>query len=623
MFDIQTNKYLYKHIYLHLNQSEDYVLVKEDIDMRKGLLTGASVLVVVLLLFASMPADFRSKAGPPFPHNAWGIALQSDGVTPIAAGVPGETITAWVDGVLYGMNVTTAGSAYEVDTIGNWTMDDTPEVKEGGWYNEDIMYMHGNGTSFDTNVIFQESSVWDEGFSLDWFNISEADMGDPAFASFSWLVINNITVDSMLVGNNVDYVNIYNPGATAIDLLGNYAFQKNDGNNVSDSPTFPINTASLQPNQDLGLIGPGNLTWVNLSAILGLNIDSADELKLVWINPGGMGAPFDGNPVIVDRVEWGNQSIEPDNTTMGDAPATILTNTISRIVLGQDTNNCTVDFDNTGEFAWQIVIPAQVVVTATNADPHIQLDWTPIPNAFGYKIYVHSDPTFAGYVVNTSNPFAVLVGWTASSWTNLSGYSSPENYGYIVRSYASGGENTTDYDNIAYKLQKTLADNIGKFAGHNYVSLPYQIDPTIATAFDLATEFGIGTGRIYRWVAPNWDNSDFPIVGGEAYRVDVSGLGDTPITIVGAHRGAPLSLQYGAFKGEPLNFKSLPYHTTLAMATDLMASTGSERVATWDGVNNLWLSKTDIGVNFTIVPGEGYLIVTTAASMWAPPVRIF
>jgi hypothetical protein len=483
------------------------------------------------------------------------------------------------------------------------------------------MYMHGNGTSFDTNVIFQQDETWDMGVSINWLNLTETDMG--AFTSLEWLVINNITVDSMAVGNMIDYVQIYNPGAAMIDLRGNYAFQKNDGNNVSDSPMFPINAASLEPNMDLGQIDPAELIWVNLSAIPGLNIDSADELKLVWMNPATPGAPNGGNDVIVDRVEWGNQQMEPDNTTMGDAPEAM--NTISRIVMGQDTNNCTVDFDASAEVPWPIIIPDQVVITATHVGTDVRLDWTPIGNAYGYKVYVYNDATFAGFVLDKGNPTVVLLGSATSTWLNVSGYDSPEDYGYIVRSYASGGENTTDGDNIAYKYRHTLTYDTGggAFAGHNFLSLPYQMDPNIASANQLAADIGIANGNVQKWVAPNWDMTDFALAGGEAYRVIIPGPSNITYTIVGAHRGAPLNLQYGASKGQTLNFVSVPYHTTMMTATDLMTSVGSPRVAKWDGVDNLWLSKTMIGIDFPVMVGEGYLVVTTVAGPWAPPVRMF
>jgi hypothetical protein len=398
VFYIQTNKYLYKHIYLHVNQSDNYELEKEAIDMRKGLMIGACVMVVGLLLMASIPTDFRTSAGPAVPHNTWGDAYESDGITPLA---DGETITSWVDGVMYGTNMTWGGTGmYDIDTSGNNTLDETPEVKEGGWYGDPIMYVHGNGTSFDTNMIFEEDSTWDQGVSMN-FDLNEADMTIPPFDTFEWLVINDITVASVPLGG-IDYVRIHNAGTVTTDLWGNYAFQKNDGMDVSASPMFPIGASSLEPNPQLGAIGPGDTIWVNLDAIPGLNIDTADELKLVWLNPGGAGAPFNGNDVIVDRVEWGNQTMEPDNTTMPDAPAAM--NTISRVVLGQDTNDCWVDFVSGPETPWIPLIPDQVIITASQNVNDIQLDWPVVPAAYGYKVYVYDNSTFTGFTLDKGNP---------------------------------------------------------------------------------------------------------------------------------------------------------------------------------------------------------------------------
>ena len=54
-----------------------------------------------------------------------------------------------------------------------------------------------------------------------------------------------------------------------------------------------------------------------------LNDAGHDELKLVWTDPGGTKAG--GNPIVIDRVEYGSASTGPDDTTnsnveMGNAP---------------------------------------------------------------------------------------------------------------------------------------------------------------------------------------------------------------------------------------------------------------------------------------------------------------
>jgi hypothetical protein len=451
MFYIQTNKYLYKHIYLHVNQSDNYELEKEAIDMRKGLMIGACVMVVGLLLMASIPTDFRTSAGPAVPHNTWGDAYESDGITPLA---DGETITSWVDGVMYGTNVT-FGSTYDIDTMGNNTLDETPEVKEGGWFGEDIMYIWGDGT-LTTDRIFQESAIWDQGNSEN-FDLNEADTTAAPFNTFEWLKISNLTVDSGIIPGGVDFIIVHNPGGTAMNLF-NYSIQKNEQLPVSASPTWPITAVALEPNPTLNTIAAGGWAWVNLSA-LGIVMNPAgDELKLVWNNEPGPNAPFGGMPVVVDRLEYGNQTWEPDNTTMPDAVAPA--NTIRRTSFGADTNDCWMDFMQDIEFAWDPTdVPAQVVITATDANPHIVLDWTAVPGAYGYKVYAYNDSTFAGFTLDKGNPTTVLVGMAIDTWQHDNGYTDADSWGYIVRSYAAGGENTNDGNNIGFNLKVSL--NVG------------------------------------------------------------------------------------------------------------------------------------------------------------------
>jgi hypothetical protein len=200
------------------------------------------------------------------------------------------------------------------------------------------------------------------------------------------------------------------------------------------------------------------------------------------------------------------------------------------------------------------------------------------------------------------------------------------NWGYIVRSYASGGENTTDGNNIGYKHQTLLT------TGDNYLALPYQMDLAVSTAAELATDI-TGAPTIAQWDPTTglWDSSDFALTGGIAYNVTVAA--DTPYTIVGANRDMALTIQWNNIKGGVLNYVSLPYHNTLTDAMDLMTDINTNggpsgqitRVAQWDG--SVWHSLTAIGMNFSLNPAEGYLVVNAGAAMtsvnWKAPVPFF
>ncbi len=263
--------------------------------MKNRAIIGASIIVVGLLLLASMPVNLNTKAAPAVPHNTWGVAYNSVGV----ALASGDIISSWIDGVQYGSNSTwddgfTFGM-YDIDTAGNNTLDETPWVKEGGYYGEQIMYLHGDGTTTGVgpNIIFEENATWDSAASVN-SDLNASDTTVAPFDTFEWLVINNVTVDSAAIPGSIDYVQIFNPGANPIDLF-DYHFEKNDGQPVWTSPTFPITFTSVEMNPTLSTIPGGQRVWVNLSAIAGLDLDPlGDELKLVYPQSDADPETFEG-----------------------------------------------------------------------------------------------------------------------------------------------------------------------------------------------------------------------------------------------------------------------------------------------------------------------------------------
>lgn len=586
--------------------------------MKNRIIVGACVLVVGLLIFSSMPANFNTRAAPAVPHNAWGIAYDE---TAAAMGDM-ELITSWVDGVRYnfGDNFTFGGiGSYDVDTMGNNTLDETPGVKEGGYYNEPIMYLHGDGTSGSGSTIFEEALMWDSAVS-DNVDLNEADM--TAFLTFEWLVINNITADSVTLGG-IDYVQIYNPNPAASVNIFNYHFEKNDGQPVPSSPSYNITFESLMPNPTLNLIPNQGRIWVNLTA-LSLDIDrNGDELKLVWDNTPGVGAPFGGYDVVVDRVEWGNQDMEPDNTTMLDAAIPGVAQELRRAVEGQDTNDCLVDFIADFEFAWVPYIPDQVVVTATHdagAPSDVRLNWTAITTpdvAYGYMVYVN----------DITNPFYTIIGGSVTEWVNISGYDSLVDYTYVVTSWGPGGENKFFDNNIAYKVGVQLWDFPSKNGDVNYLALPCYMNLTVGLEYNtkqaLADDIGAGTS-VSRW-DPSigaWDSSNFMLACGEAYRVATI-PGPMIYQAVGAHRNVSMTfINNLLIEGGVLNYVSLPYHMIMyagwdnaSYLYDMLNMGGSPmnqitRIARWDGLTSMWQSKTKIGIDFPLMAGVGYLVVT-------------
>jgi hypothetical protein len=63
----------------------------------------------------------------------------------------------------------------------------------------------------------------------------------------------------------------------------------------------------------------------------------------------------------------------------------------------------------------------------------------------------------------------------------------------------------------------------------------------------------------------------------------------------------------------------------LMTASDVMTDVGSvSRVAYWMNSLGMWRSWTTIGMDFSLMPGEGYLLALTAANpTYMPSVKMF
>lgn len=336
------------------------------------LVCGAVILALSAMILN--PMIMSTKAAIPVPHNAYGHALDMQGVI----FPPGELITAWIDGVMYGWNTTfndmmdpdptNRTGKYDIDTSGNQVTipsdPDTPWIKEGGNHGvDDIMYVWGDMTDFGTapgyplSAIFEQNATW-RTFESEYMNLTVALVQPPALPK-----INNIT--TMPGDFGTQYLYIYGPPRTP---MNGFYLEKNDGQ-IHGGARIDLSGETS---------GAGYL-YVDLGSPDYLNV-TGDELKLVWESPGGTGAPFAGRDVVVDRIEFnatsdGTHYGEPDNTIMPDAMAPYWGYEIHRYPLpGSDTNDCAYDFvmdietgrgmelppiadagDNKVAFMWEVV----------------------------------------------------------------------------------------------------------------------------------------------------------------------------------------------------------------------------------------------------------------------------
>ncbi|MEE9340260.1 MAG: PKD domain-containing protein, partial [Thermoplasmata archaeon] len=303
-------------------------------------------LVVFAFLVVSVnPLVMNSRAAIPVPHNTYGHAHDMQGMLLDS----GQLVTAWIDGVMYGWNMTffdamdpdpgNQSGKYDIDTNGNQITipadPDTPWIKEGGDHGvDDIMYVWGDMTDFGTSPgsnasswIFEQNATW-RTFVAEYMDLTVAPIQPPALPK-----INNIT--TMPADQGSQYLYIYAPPGTP---LRDFYLEKNDG--------------QIHGGTRIDLTGETSLAgylYVDLGSADYLDPDG-DEVKLVWDNSNATGPPFDGRDVVVDRVEFngswnGTHYGEPDNTIMPDAYAPAGGYEIHRYPLpGSDTNDCMYDF---------------------------------------------------------------------------------------------------------------------------------------------------------------------------------------------------------------------------------------------------------------------------------------
>ena len=384
------------------------------------------VSVLVLVLASLPPMSQHARAAIPVPHNLYGHAWDVGGVNY----TPGEFMSAWIDGVMYGWNLTFDDildpeypvsnwtSKIDIDTAGNHVTKpgdpDTPWVKEGGDHNiDDIMYVWGDMTETTVTLgspttIFEQTTVW-QTFGVEYINLSIAPTQPPALPK-----INNIVTLPNDAGTQ--YIYIFGPPGTPMD---EFYLEKNDGvlHNVATQIFLS------------GTISETMYFYVDLGATDYLG-PLGDELKLVWENPGGPGTPFGGMDVVVDRVEYnatagGTHFGEPDNTIMPDANPPGPTFDIHRQPMpGFDTNDCSADFISGFEpgrppaapyplsvEGLQATGPGQTIDDVSNMVNPL-LGWThqdpgmPPSPQFGYRLEIATDPAFAVVTWSSYQPVA-------------------------------------------------------------------------------------------------------------------------------------------------------------------------------------------------------------------------
>lgn len=602
--------------------------------MKKRNLSIVSVLVVGVMLAAIFLPVGRIVASGGQQHNIWGSAEHGD--NPLAATPSYEReITAWIDGVSYGSNITLPGTAmFDLYVDGDvWGIKEDDSVKDGGWYGNSIYYFLDYDPMYYYLNISTTTSTFDpiayEHVDPMYFDtMTYSDGNYPAGTFLRALKIQEIVLKPNDIG--AQYVYLYDFGgeldeAKLEDATHGYYLQKDDNvTHTTNGDTFEF---SDWPND---VVQAGNYFYINLNASSGFELDKAeDELKLVWKNPvnWGGGATEDnianGTDVIVDRVEWGNYEnwIDPltppdnrdyDNTTLldYDGPMGSAGQSLNRSSPGVDTDNCAADFVLESVAAPRPVPPKPEGTPGSPTDLRVHkgggpwggtatdlvLTWTaPIvdyeklaKNIVYYDTDLSDGFQYSNYLEFTPNSGAA----GDLDWCVLPNFLADAN-NYVLRVNTTGltkgsYENLTG-TNVGYKTSIVLDSSIIRI----WISIPYLSDYDYAsdiTDDSFPNNDVITAVERWNYSTQNYDSrlwqfgtwmGNFDIEPGDAISVSINPVGPgLPYTwkIVGAY-DPNFEFEFIRNVGTT-DFKmgSLPYHRTYQMASDVTAE------FTWDKV---------------------------------------
>jgi hypothetical protein len=278
-------------------------------------------LAIVLAALIVVPLLPSVKAPPLAPYEAWGIARNAAG-SPLALGTP---IRTFIDGVDYS-NLTATyrpDGSYQTSIAGNWYIGaskENPAIKQGGDPNDAVMFADGD-LATGGNVM-QQNATW-QSAAFQNLNLQEAS-AQPA-------LIKICTITTRPADTLSQYSYLYNPTGAAVDLSNYYV--QTDARGSYTGPTVSLS----------GTVPAGSEVFADFFSTTYL-ANTGDALKLVYRNPGGANAAFNGRDVVVDRVEFnattgGSLYWWPGNTVMSDAVAPGLGQEIRRNpTCGTDTN---------------------------------------------------------------------------------------------------------------------------------------------------------------------------------------------------------------------------------------------------------------------------------------------
>jgi hypothetical protein len=204
----------------------------------------------------------------------------------------GTEVFAEIDGTLYGQDSVFGGTdgymggSYSLTVSGEDTANFT--AKEGGVNGEPIIFwvvVPGEPQPYIAN----QAPIYNDGTVDNNYDLVVQAAGQPILIRFNQVAPLNIS----------DWVEFYNPDvANNVDLSGDWTIQDNYGGSWGFSP------ADILPPMGISPI-PHSVSLADMDG----------NVKLLWTDP--LGTIAGGNPVVMDKVEWGPH-IGDSEVTGGD-----------------------------------------------------------------------------------------------------------------------------------------------------------------------------------------------------------------------------------------------------------------------------------------------------------------
>ncbi len=292
-------------------------------------LLSVSIAMALILPMAITSAKAPHKNEKPMdpgwlPATCWGN-VYIDGQQQVS----GPIVESWIDGVQYDEGIYFDPNTYVIDVMWDTNIKDLEEPvyeKDGAYWNDIVLFSISYGND---RYWANETMVWERAL---------AEMVDLHFSTADnppSLKVNEICPDN---GAGEAYCTIYNPTDSDMDLADFYlekvvasSFTQMGDEGDYDGPSVQL----------AGSVGSQQTIYIDL--VPGFLDTVSDELKLVWNNTGTSVAG--GHDIAIDRVEYGNQIYEPDNTVMPDASSPASGYSLKRVIDGYDTDDCFIDFE--------------------------------------------------------------------------------------------------------------------------------------------------------------------------------------------------------------------------------------------------------------------------------------